>query len=225
MKGIIMLLMLALVPATARSEFFADVFGGRSYTQSGEFSAIEDRELEVPGGVLISEGSLGGSKSGVFGLRGGFWFDEGFRWLGAAGDWSYFHADAQDIDADVSFNSLSFMLMLRYPFLIHDEYPNGRLYPYAGIGAIWALVDIDAPSSLAQGSESSDTGGVFCAGLKWMLSPRIGVFTEFRAISITFDASEVDTNYDFLGRPHSRYYKVEGDVTTHQLLGGVSIHF
>jgi hypothetical protein len=226
MKRLIILLMMTLTPMMVRSEFFIDVFGGRADTHSGSFSATEDREAEIPGGELTSQGDLSGASSGVLGLRGGYWIGaEKLQWLGAAVDLSGFQADAQDTDADVAIYTASLILMFRYPVMISEEYAHGRFYPYAGIGALIAVVDISGANDTAQGMAGSDVGGMFCAGVKWMFTPKLGLFAEYRALSFSFDDRDVDVDYDPFGWSHTRVFEAEGDVTTHQLLGGVSYHF
>ena len=148
-----------------------------------------------------------------------------FQWLGVAADFNYFEADAQDSDADISFASLSLMLMFRYPLILSEDYPHGRFYPYMGAGGMYTSVDISGPSYDATGTVSSDLGGVVCTGIKWMVTPKLGLFTEYRFVSISFDDREVTENHDILGGTHTRVFEVEGDARAHQLLGGVSYHF
>ena len=208
------------------AEFYIDAFGGKTHVQSGSFSAREDREAEVSGGFLISNGDLSGAESAGLGFRVGYWIGASkFQWLGVAGDLNYFQADAQDSDADVSFTSLSLMLMFRYPLMMSEKYPHGRFYPYAGIGGMKSAIEISAPSEQAQGQTDSDIAGVLCTGIKWMITPKLGLFTEYRFVSISFDDREVTVNHDFFGWPHTRVFEAEGDVQAHQLLGGVSYHF
>lgn len=228
MKRLVMFLLItALTPVMVRSEFFIDAFGGKTYVQSGSFSATENREIELPGGELTSQGDLSGAESSGFGLRGGYWIGaKKLQWLGVAGDLNYFQADAQDFDAEASFVSLSLMLMFRYPLMMSEKYPHGRFYPYAGIGGTRAVVDISSPTnSSAQGTVNSDIAGVLCTGIKWMVTPKLGLFAEYRFVSISFDDSDVDVNSDLFGWTHTRVFEAEGDAQAHQLLGGIAYHF
>ncbi|MCF7818167.1 MAG: porin family protein [Kiritimatiellales bacterium] len=221
---VVAMLAMAVVPATVRGEFFVDLYGGVARTKSGEFSAHENREIEIPGGDLTSQGDLSGAESNGVGLRGGYW-DKNLSWIGAALDLNHFGADSKSSDAEVRLTSLSFMLMLRYPVMVSEEYPGGRFHPYAGIGVSKSSVEISAPSSGASGDVTSDVGGVFCSGIKWMVTPKFGLFAEYRFVSISFDDSDVDASHDLFGHSHTRVFEAEGDVQAQQFLGGVSFHF
>jgi opacity protein-like surface antigen len=220
----VVLAAMTMPPATSRAEFFIDLYGGTARTQSGDVSAYEDREIEIPGGDLTLQGDLDGAESTAVGLRGGYW-DKNVSWLGAALDLNSFRADSKNSEADARLTTLSIMLMARYPLMVTEEYPVGRFHPYAAMGISKTHVDISAPSDRASGAVTSDVGGVFCAGMKWMATPTMGVFAEYRFVSISFDDSEVDARRDLFGHSHTRVFEAEGDVQAHQFLGGVSIHF
>lgn len=225
MKASVMVLAALLGVASASAEFFADVFGDRVSAQSGEFHAIEDRDASVPAGVLTAQGDLDGSNGAGIGIRGGYWLNDRFRWLGTALDFNYFKVDAEDSDAEVSFSAFSLMLLCRYPLLISENHPDGQIYPYAGIGISRADVRISTPSNLVSGDVQSDVGGVFCAGMKWMAMSHFGFFVEYRIVSISFDDRESSNNADIFGNPHPRVFEAEGDVEAHQFLGGIAFHF
>lgn len=226
MKYRFTVILLLLIPVSVSAEFFVEAYGGRANTYSGSFSAYENRETEIPGGNLTSQGDLDGAKSSARGLRGGYWLDGNFRWFGVAAEGNYFQADSQTSDAEVSFTGFALMLMCRYPLMISTEYPAGRFYPYAAIGGMRASVQIESSyNNQAQGTVDSDFGGVFCMGIKLMVTPSFGVFAEYRTVSISFDEHSVNTSYDLFGWPHTRVFDAEGDAKAHQFIGGVSFHF
>lgn len=61
---------------------------------------------------------------------------------------------------DVTVVTATLMLIFRYQLMISETYPEGRFYPYAGIGGTRANVDISESSDTAQGMISSDLGGL-----------------------------------------------------------------
>ena len=112
MKGVYMMqkwMLFALFLSTAvRAEFFIDVLAGQAQVQDGSFTAAENREIEIPGGWLTSQGDLSGADSTGLGLRAGYWIGaKNLHWLGAAVDLGGFRADAQDADADVTVVAIS----------------------------------------------------------------------------------------------------------------------
>ena len=217
-------LMLLLIPATVRSEFFIDAYGGIANTYSGSFSAMR----EDNGSFSFDGGDLSGSTGPTVGLRGGYWFKK-MNWLGGALDFSHFETESSQSSANISFNSVSLMLMLRYPFLISDDFPNGRFYPYAGVGASIIFTEIDSPYVDAPDSESLDddsgSGVVLCTGATWFLNRSLGVFLEYRAVSLSFEQSAEWQTGALLWPRYDHTYRAEGDAKAHQFLGGISYHF
>ncbi len=225
MKGLkVFLLILLLSTMMARAEFFIDAYGGIANTQSGSFIAMR----EDNGSFSFDGGDLSGSTGSAVGLRGGYWFKK-MNWLGGALDFSHFNAESSQSRANISFNSVSLMLMLRYPFLISDDFPNGRFYPYAGVGASLVFAEIDSPYVDAPGSERLDddsgSGVVFCTGVTWFFNRNLGVFLEYRAVSLSFEQSAEWQTGAFFWPRYDHSYRAEGDATAHQFLGGVTVHF
>jgi len=222
MKRLIMFLLVAtLTPAIVRSEFFIDVFGGLTQVQSGTFSAWrQDGTISSYDG-----GDLSGSTGFAGGLRGGYWFRDP-NWLGLALDLSGFDADSEYSSGDVSFGTISIMLMLRYPLLVNEAFPIGRFQPYAGVGFSYVSGTIsssavDVPDTL---DDDSGSGSVVCAGAKWFWTRHLGFFAEYRYVSVSFDQSkEWQTGGLFLRSNH--YYEAEAEAKAHLFLGGISYHF
>jgi hypothetical protein len=116
--------------------------------------------------------------------------------------------------------------MARYPMMESEKYPAGRFYPYAGLGVMRSMVNIDSPYNAdAQGDVNSNPGLVFCTGVKWMLTPRYGLFAEYREVSVSFDERDVNVKRDLFGSPHTRVFEAEGNVQVYHLLVGFSVHF
>lgn len=214
MKRIIMLLIMALLPAMVRSEFFGDVCVGAAHTQSGSFDSSYDA------------GDLGGSTGVAGALRGGYWF-KGMDWLGLALDISGFMAESDRSGADVTFSMISPMLMVRYPVSVSEELPYGRFYPYAGGGVSLVFGDISSSHGDSPDELDIDEGGgyFFCIGEKWFVNRNLGFFLEYRYVSVSFEQSKEWQTGALLWPRYDHYYEADGEARAHLLLGGVSIHF
>jgi opacity protein-like surface antigen len=160
------------------------------------------------------------------GLRGGYWI-KNINWLGGAADINYFKAESRNSNAEVSLVSFSLMLMLRYPLLINADFPNGRFYPYAGLGASAVSVEISSmvTSSSDGDSDTSSYGMLFCTGATWLFSRHVGLFIEYRVVSVSFEESGTWHRTDLFGHRDYFSYEAEGDVQAHQFLGGVAVRF
>jgi opacity protein-like surface antigen len=225
MKSLIVYLLLMIwTPALVRAEFFIDAFGGMAHTHSGSFDVYR----EDNGSGSYDGGELNGSTNPMFGLRGGYWLKHS-KWLGIALDFSHFTADSRQGAAEVAFSSLSPMLMLRYPMLLSDEYPDGRFYPYAGAGVSLVFAEISSPyvdvPDSSELDDESGSGTVFCAGATWLFSRKIGLFLEYRLVSVSFDQSREWQTGAFFWPRYDHIYHAEGDARTQQLLGGITVRF
>ena len=114
--------------------------------------------------------------------------------------------------------------MLRYPLLVSEGFPNGRVQPYAGVGASFVVGSIsssavDVPSTL---DDDDGSGYVLCIGAKWFLNRHLGFFVEYRYASVSFDQSN---DWQTFSPIVNHYYQAEGDADVHLLLGGISYHF
>jgi opacity protein-like surface antigen len=222
-------ILLMSAPATVRAEIFIEAYGGVANPFGGSFSAKETRYIGEPPEVHLSvDGDLNGSQGATFGIRCGYWF-KNLNWLGGALDLNHFKVDSQDTDAELSFTSISPMLLFRYPLMIDDDFPNGRFYPYVGIGASLVVVDLSSTgintSAQSDDSEFNNYGAFFCTGATWLFNRNVGFFAEYRAVSISFDENKDWNSGGSFGPVHRNSYEADGDVQTHQFLGGVSFHF
>lgn len=127
--GVCLQVMVIVVGLTqpAAAEWFFDLFGGVAATEETNVTATIS-------GLVVEENaaqSVNFDDGATFGIRGGYWFEEPPH-LGISADMSYFKAEGDDVDIDLF--GISFLLMARWPLLRDDEYPRGRLHPYAGLG-------------------------------------------------------------------------------------------
>jgi opacity protein-like surface antigen len=230
-----MLLMMMLMPGAVWSEFFLDVYGGTANAAGGTFTGTY---TEHTSSIFFpdtyeswsTQDDLEGSKGTTGGIRAGYWFEFG---LGIAVDISNFGVQPDDSETDITLSPASFLLMYRYPLLINDGFPRGRLHPYIGAGLSYGSVEVKTHYSyLYDGYDLSDdstcSGLDFRLGLKWFLSRHFAIFTEYRFSALNFDQKAGFQSSDSVFIPtvirdHSISHN--GEVQTHHLLGGVSYHF
>lgn len=174
---------LLLVPSLACAEFFADLYAGAtlpgraeaSHTQTQPTAANLTRQLDFGAGPAL-------------GLRVGYWFAR-LPWLGMAGDLSYFSRSAEG--ARISAVPISLLVMLRWPLLVSEEHPTGKLQPYIGFGPSFVSGDssIDVtPLTKTQDGSYTALGADARAGLLWKFHKHIGVFGEYRFTYFSADA-------------------------------------
>jgi opacity protein-like surface antigen len=195
----------ACATEAARAEGFVDLRVGGAFTEDG------DVELSVPGFSVTGETDFEDSVTG--GGRLGYWFDS-FPWLGLAADVSYFAPDIDDGGTEIGVIPISPLLMMRAPLADDEEFPHGRIQPFAGIGPgiFISLVDFDGSSD----EESVDVGLDVHAGLKYLITPNVGIFVQYR---YTWLEPEVEAD----GFPLD--VDVEAELSTHHVAGGLGFHF
>jgi opacity protein-like surface antigen len=169
------LIVLALA-SNACAEWFADGYIGASLTGKDE---ITFTTFNVERKQDVSYKS-----SAVFGVRLGKWFDQA-PWLAVALDGSYFRPSG-----DIQVFPLTALLMVRHGFLKDEEFKEGRLQPYAGIGGGVFISSLDGTIGFLQGSDTSvDMGLDIRAGVSYRIETNWAAFFEYRFthVSPTFD--------------------------------------
>jgi Outer membrane protein beta-barrel domain len=166
---------IVLGPRPASAEWFADAYGGASITA--------DADVTVRNGTTVDD-KVEFDTEGMGGARLGYWL-EGLRWLGVAGDVSYFGPAGQGTTAETRLEvvPLSPLVMLRLPLLESREFPMGRLQPYVGAGPGFFLtrVKVDVPGLGEQRSDwQFEVGADARAGITFMITPGVGTFVEGR---------------------------------------------
>src|SRR6266511_5277 len=71
----------------------------------------------------------------------------------------------------------------RFPLMRSQEFPNGRLQPYVGVGGGWinAQLSLDNPPLGGSRNDVTDAiGAQGIAGLKFFLMPNVALFTEYK---------------------------------------------
>jgi len=206
--------LLAVMPAFARAELFADLYLGPAIT--------EDTAVKVERFFPTENASeeIGFNTSFTFGGRIGYWFDL-FPYLGVSTDLFHFQAEAGKVDFSII--PWSTLLMLRWPLLTNHEFPNGEIQPYLGIGPslIFYKMSIDYRPTISEtiSEWSFEDGWDVRAGLFWKFYKNCGIFGEYRYTHYSIDHEERSffTN--------EVIQKVETTLDTHHFLMGISFRF
>jgi opacity protein-like surface antigen len=154
----------------ARSEWFADLYGGEAFTRRHHFS-LDGRQDGGHVAGLVEDASF--EKSFEVGARVGYWLDS-LRVVGFGLDVSHFRPDIKaqtaiakgDItdrrgallgvplnvngatrvrlsEIDFHVTLLAVDVMLRWPTFVSASFPNGRLQPYVLAGPAVAVADLE----------------------------------------------------------------------------------
>ncbi len=209
-------------PTASSAEVFWDAYGGAASTESEDVLA---ERINFPFiGPISSESAtrrVDFDPSFTVGTRVGYWLER-YPWFGGAIDGSYFAADGDTVD--ISVGTLSFLMMLRWPLLTSEDFPKGRLQPYAGIGPGIFFADLTAdfrPTVSERVDEFvAELGLDLRGGLAWLLNPRWAIFAEYRFTHFGAD-SDVDVPFPGFGTDE----RVETTLSTYHALGGVSVRF
>jgi opacity protein-like surface antigen len=230
LRGLVVVVIAALLlsasPRPASAEWFADAFLGFSFTSNADVTFDTSPRTRTFKDVDFN-------RSVVLGARGGYWFTDmealgGLaQYLGLGLEFSYSRpaisaqvrtteGGARRIaDLGIDLFTLTPLAMARYPLLPSDEYPRGRLQPYAIVGpAIFIANAQDSGTFGPRGRDASDAGVGFLIGpgIGWFLTPQVMLFTEYRFV-------HAGPTFDFSGGP------VDVPINTHQITFGASYRF
>lgn len=218
------LLFLCLTPLPVRAEIFFDIYAGQAEVADTTVSASLQEGIAILGGTQVrASRRTSFDTSAVFGLRGGYW-SESYPWLGAALDLSHFEAKGEGVEIKVT--PLSGLVMLRYPLVVSQAFPKGRIQPYAGLGASFASTSfkLDFRPELPETIDENGfgIGPDFRAGLAWRLSERIAVFGEYRYWQANLEVEdEGEEIFNVFGPAREGKAKIR----TNQVFGGLSLRF
>lgn len=190
--------------APAAADGFLDLYGGAAFTR--------DDDIDVSGGV--GNGSIGVEieNSPALGGRLGLWL-EAIPVLGGAVDVSAYNADGKDAfdPADIDIVPLSALVLLRIPVLEGGKFPEGRVQPYAGVGPSLVISTLDLAPVFDDETEL-DLGVDARLGVAGMLSPRFGLFFEWRYLHF-------EPRYD------GGASRLATEISTHLLQAGLRVRF
>ena len=209
----------------ACAEWFAGAYLG--------FAMTSDTELTFTRRVPRTWQDVEFQTAPVWGARAGYWFEgdqfgEFTRYIGADLDVSYFRpriptqTQQTEIGAqrlggmDVSVVTISPSVLVRFPLLADQEFPQGRLQPYVAFGPTFFVTSAEDSGTFGGpggGSESdSGLGVTFRLGLSWAFTDALSVFSEYRLVHLS-------PTYEFTRGP------VDFDITSHQLNFGIAYRF
>ena len=162
-----LLFALLALSSPASAEWFLDGYVGASLTHKGEFTfEAFDAELERDAEY---------QSSAVFGVRGGKWLDV-LPWLGVAVELSYFRPSA-----DILVFPITALVLARYGFLRNEEFKDGRLHVYAGLGGGLFITNLDGFIGRFEGSDTSvDFGLDTRLGVSYRVESNWAIFAEYR---------------------------------------------
>jgi len=209
-------------PTLAGAEWFLDVYGGESTTQDARVTA-EVTRYSIFGSLSQSDAEeIDFDSSFTIGGRLGYWFEK-LPWLGVSFDVSYFKAEGEKAEFDVV--PLSLLLMLRCPLFKNENFPKGKLQPYAGAGPGYFFTNSRANFRPAlQDSVSGSSGEVgfdLRAGLAWQFHKHWAIFGEYRYTDVKIDFTQEDFLPLFSGTDES----MKTHLNTNHFFAGISYRF
>jgi opacity protein-like surface antigen len=240
----LLLALVAMVPAAARAEGFFDLYLGAAFPQDNPVDVHTDDPV-LNAGAPATDGEVfraayptgrdfNWETSPSVGLRGGYWFefaDEFPSFLGVALDLSYYGAfeDTDFAEINVWATPITPLLMLRLPLGYSEEFPGGRVQPYAAVGPGFTLSAASADlSNLGIGMDdfedvSFDVGLDARAGLAVQLSHSFALFSEYRYTYLKPHFE--DTVDDAGGTGFETSVDIKPKLQTHHLVFGASFRF
>ncbi|HKA16119.1 MAG TPA: outer membrane beta-barrel protein [Myxococcota bacterium] len=189
------------LPGISRAEGFVDLRVGGAFT--------EDNDVRVKFGNASVDLPTQFEDSVTGGVRGGYWFDS-LPWLGLAADVSYFAPDDDSSGGpEYDLIPISPLLMGRIPIATSEEFPNGRVQPFLGIGPgiFVSLIDVGS-----QDDDTAEVGVDLHAGVNVQVTRLVSLFAEYR---FTY----VEPEFKIQG------VKIEPEFSTHHIGVGVGFHF
>ncbi len=223
-------------------EWYVSMYGGWSQTSSGDVNGTATQSTYTytnPTAVVVEypvNSSYNSDESFLIGMRSGIWLPVAESRLGLAGDISFSLIDSGSDDTEIMLVPLSALLLYRFPLIVSDEFPHGRLQPYLGVGLVGVSGQISTRVDRGDGSTftaealTSAVGGSAHAGWAWCFDQHWATFFEYRylyseglsgadddssATPIFPDEGPVtDTHTDFEGSAISMHQIVCGFIYT-----------
>ncbi|NIO20884.1 MAG: outer membrane beta-barrel protein [Candidatus Aenigmarchaeota archaeon] len=218
--------LLAIFPALGHSEFFFNVYFGTASTQSDDVHVTIQQQSFFGSSTSETTKKVEFSSSSAFGLGFGYWFKK-YSWFGLAADLGYLQADGENVDINVI--PLSGLLMFRYPLFKSNEFPNGKLQPYLGMGftLITADMSVDFRPDVSEKVDGTaeGSGPIFKAGLAWQFLKKLGVFGEFRYFRSDLDIKDDGDSLLLIFTLSQTLQTAETNINAYQFVGGLTYRF
>ena len=208
-------------PSNAEAGIFVDLYGG---------AALPEQEIVTHHQIQPVEGALSRSldfwTGHELGARIGYWFKT-YPWLGVVTDVSYFKR--QTTGANITVGPLSALLLFRWPMLVSEEFPNGRLYPYVGGGPSLVIgkssIDMH-PLAKTQDANITDLGADARAGVVWKFHKYVGLFSEYRFTYVSYTTADLvcppsPQDCGFVQEKRMTLRKTDTELMTHHVLVGI----
>ena len=234
-------------PAAAQSEPYAALYAGIALTESVDLNT----SLQITGSPVVN-GRLLDLKfepGAVYGGKIGYFFGKGI--VGLEAEAYHFRSvlseqnarfkgviggnpvndmlvRVQRADIDVTVTALN--VLYRVPVFESPEYRFGRFQPYIGAGAAVVIGELStrtSPLDVNQDVHDTDVepGLQVLAGARYFITPRIGLFGEYRFLH----SQPLDFHFKAQGTiggvPVSESAGDRSRLTTHQFVGGIGFHW
>lgn len=220
--GGVLAIAVLLAPSSSTAEGFVDLAFGAAFTDDERVDVRNCRPPDCTTERFSFDGNF--QDSFAFSLRGGGWFNSSVPWFGIGGSVSVFEADLEGVlpnfvrvrDADLLLLPVSLQALFRIPVMADEQYPGGRIQPYAAVGPAFtiSILDLNRLAGDDDADVAFDVGADVRAGMTVMLERWLGLFVEYRYTYLPVDFE------GFLFDP-----KFEADLDTHHVNGGVSFRF
>ncbi|MCA9458397.1 MAG: outer membrane beta-barrel protein [Nitrospira sp.] len=218
---------------SVRAEFEVDFYGGLAKTENGQ---VEGQVRNVPfsGSPVTTSKDL--KEDAKFknaltvGGRVTYW-TKTIPWLGVAFDGSYFKADAKNANIEIPVYGFSLLMMMRYPLFPNEQFPQGRLEPYFGVGPEFGFskstVEFENDGGKTKIKENMDGFGVDVrGGMLWRLHRHWGIFTEYRFTYLDINDKSIPRDYSRQNEEGTiNFENLGAKLTTHYFLVGISFRF
>lgn len=230
--GVMTFLAVLHVPI-ASAEWYADLYGGGSFTQKSTVEQVSSL------GVTVKYGDTEFNPSGTVGGRAGYWFDQ-LPYFGMGLDVFWFQPsiDRQNVrftssvgvsgtanlqEFSVRTVGVGFdILRLRMPLMTSEQFPHGQLQPYVSVGPAVFFTRLKDTNNFAPNNQSvSDTslGVKVGTGVNFQVTKLIGLFGEYRFTHFKADGTLADTT------PPASQETVRSTFNTHHFIVGISFRF
>lgn len=248
--ALVLAALVASLPGVAQSEPYVGVFAGTTFSES----KTTETRLRLSGATVL-DGTFDDvdfHNSLAVGLKGGYFFTrpilgghvgvdlelhytqpaasrQTVRFQGTAqGVPSSFDISIQHVDFEVYAALVS--ALYRVPLLVSPDFPSGRLQPYVGLGGgVFVSTMYTRTTPLDVNARIHDTdvapGLKVTGGLRAFLLPRVAVFAEYRFLQsadFTFEFKEDGTVSGF---PVTETARDRSNLTQHQAVFGISVHW